>query len=158
MPADISFVQVDDRDYCDISIVDNDILRDNTIESSVCIALLTDRRATLEEIITANMQPNFPYDLRGWWADTYRTNPIGSKLWLNRRRKSTDAVLLSQIQYAKEALAFLIDTGIAKDVIVNAAWTSRGVMEMNIKVIRSDDSITQQNYTFLWEEVQNAIR
>ena len=156
--ADISFVQQEGKPYCDIEIVDNDILRDNTLLSAVYIMLLTDRRATLDEITLANLYPSFPYDLRGWWGDTYRESPIGSKLWLNRRRKATNLTLSQQIQYAKEALASLVDQGIAKRVTVNAQWVRKGVMEMDIQIVRTDDSIAQQTYTFLWSEVQNAIR
>jgi len=156
--ADISFVRQEGKPYCDLEIENNDIKRDNTIMSAIFIMLLTDGRATLEEISTANLFPKFPYDLRGWWGDTYRDNPIGSKLWLNYRRKATDLVLSQHTQYAKESLAYLVESGIAKEVIVTAFWVSRGNMEMNIKVVRTDDSITQQTYTFIWTEVQNAIR
>ena len=76
MKADISFIQVDGKPYCDIEIEDNDIVRDNTLMSAVTISLLTDHRATLDELTQANLYPNFPYDLRGWWGDTYRDNTI----------------------------------------------------------------------------------
>ena len=156
--ADISFVTQEGKPYSDIEISENDIKRDNTIITATTIMLLTDRRATLEEIQTANLFPSFPYDLRGWWGDTYRDNPIGSKLWLNRRRKATDLVLTQHIQYAKESLGYLVESGVAKDVIVIAEWIRKGVMLMGIKVIRPDNSTTQQTFTFLWTEVQNAIR
>jgi len=156
--ADISFVIQEGKPYCDIEIEDNDIKRDNTLVSAATVMLLTDRRATLEEISTANLFPKYPYDLRGWWGDTYRENPIGSKLWINRRRKATDVVLTQHIQYAQEALNPLVESGAAKRVIVNAEWTRRGVMVMSIQIVRPDDSVTQQTYTFLWTEVQNAIR
>lgn len=156
--GDISFKRRSNTvPWCDISIVDNDVLRSDTLESAANIALLTDRRASVEEITLANLYPKFPYDLRGWFADTYRDKPIGSKLWLNQRRKATDQVLSDHIQYAKESLSFLIDDGIAKDVLVTASWVRRGVMGMNIAIVRTDDSVTLQGYTFLWTEVQNAI-
>ena len=156
--ADISFVRQEGKPYCDIELENNDIVRDNTLISAATIMVLTDSRATFEDISSANLFPTFPYDLRGWWGDTFRDVPIGSKLWLNRRRKATDQVLLLHKQYAEEALLPLILSGIAKRIPVDASWTSRGVMEMNIQIVRSDDSVTQQTYTFIWTEVQNAIR
>jgi len=156
--ADISFVRQEGKPYCDIEITDNDILRDNTLITASTIMLLTDRRATLEELNSSNLFPKFPYDLRGWWGDSFRDTPIGSKLWLNRRRKSTSQVLLLHKQYAEEALLPLVEAGVAQAVTVRAAWIRRGVMEMNIQIVRPDNSITQQTYSFLWTEVQNAIR
>jgi phage gp46-like protein len=154
---DISFTQVEGKQYCDIAIADHDIVRDNTLISAVSIMLLSDRRATVDELQAANLFPSFPYDRRGWWGDSFRETPIGSKLWLNRRRKATDQVLLKHKKYAEECLLPLKTKGIVKDVIVQAVWARKGVMIMNIQLIRPDNSTTQQQYTFTWNEVQNAI-
>lgn len=158
MAADISFIRQEGKPYCDIELDGNDIKRDNTLSSAVYIMLFTDRRATLEELHSANMFPRYPYDLRGWWNDQFRTTHIGSKLWLNKRRKSTDQVLLQHIQYAREALSQLVQTGVAKYVNVQAAWVRMGVMDMRISITRPDNTAIQQQHTFLWTEVQNALR
>jgi phage gp46-like protein len=119
--------------------------------------LQTDQRATLEELTKANYYPVYPYDLRGWWGDSIRDNPIGSKLWLNNRRKATDLVLTQHKRYAEEALQPLVDSGVAKEINVYAEWTRRGVMLMNIQVVRPDNSSTTETFTFIWEEVQNGL-
>ncbi len=159
MAADISFIRKEGCAYSDIQIEDNDVLRDNTLATAVTISLLTDRRATLAEITAANYSITFPYDLRGWWGDTYRDTPIGSKLWLNKRRKSTSSALNDHTQYVREALAYLIDSNIAKDIKVYAEWTSLGVMAMSIRIIHPDDSKSSiaYSYTFIWEEVSNGL-
>ena len=157
--ADIAFLQVDGKPYCDIRLEDNDILRDRTIESAVNIMIGTDRRVTLEELRKSGLDLTFPYNLRGWWGDTYRDRKIGSKLWLNKRKKTNSNTLRTHRRYIKEALQPLITNGIAKSINIHAEWGTGeqlGHMLCAIDITRTDDSVTQTTFVLLWEEVLNA--
>ena len=154
---DISFTKKEDAPFCDIELYGNDILRNNTIISAIEIMLRTDRRATKEEYIEGRNK-SFPYKLRGWWGDSFRSNPIGSKLWLMLRRKATNKVKMQCEQYIEEALAPLVESGAASKVNVFTEWISRGVLKVNVTVVAANDATVNYVYNMIWQEVVDYVR
>ena len=77
------------------------------------------------DIVSApdDVPPDGASDHRGWWADD-PTHPIGSRLWLLSRSKRTDATLNSAIAYVEEALAWMLEDGVASKVEVSAEWSA----------------------------------
>lgn len=74
------------------------------------------REATAAEISEAGLDQQ-----RGWWADADSVRPtnthrMGSKLWLLSRAKLNLATRRRAATYAREALQWLIDRGIASTV------------------------------------------
>lgn len=62
----------------------------------------------------------------GWWFDSMRTDSfkIGSKLWaLNWARVNPETLLLAK-QWAEQALAYLIQWGIASSIKIDTRWIS----------------------------------
>ena len=56
--------------------------------------------------------------MRGWWADALLSMQgddlgTGSKLWLLRRQKQLESVLVQAEAYARSALQWLINEGLA---------------------------------------------
>lgn len=82
-------------------ITDKGIQRDDTSASAVFLSLGLDLRVDGEG---------------GWWQETYSDMPQGSKLWSLAGRKITTEVLALAVQYAEEALQWMIDDGIASEV------------------------------------------
>lgn len=158
--GDISFLKVEGVEWCDIQIENNDIVLGNGLASAVYLILLTDARATLDEYLNVVKHSSFPYDLRGWWGDTFSDSPLGSKLWLNQRRKATDITLQNQIDWTKQALNKLIDSGWAKSVFVDAGWTARGVMAMRVEIQKPDsfDVGFSDEFSFIWSEALNYVQ
>lgn len=83
----------------------------NTVEAglirAVTISLYTWRRA-------ANDDPVDDEEMYGWWGDSYPAvadDRIGSRLWLLRRIKLTEATQRDAEFYADEALRWLLDDG-----------------------------------------------
>ncbi|SPX13542.1 phage protein GP46 [Escherichia coli] len=61
-----------------------DMLTDDSLTTDVTISLFTDRRS-----LDSDTLPDGSDDRRGWWGDSYRDRPIGSRLWLLSREKAT---------------------------------------------------------------------
>jgi phage gp46-like protein len=80
----------------------------NDMHTAVLISLFTDGLARADD-------PYEGTDRRGWWSDLDNDKPIGSRLWLLRREKLTVTLPCAE-QYAEEALAWMKNDGIARDI------------------------------------------
>ncbi|MDH4122366.1 MAG: phage GP46 family protein [Deltaproteobacteria bacterium] len=96
----------------------------------VFISLFSDRRAEAEEM------PN-PLERRGWWADTYRKRPLGSRLWMLDRAKWGQETLIQAQEFAEEALQWLVDEGAAQAVRVEAE-RQNDLLALRVEITRPD--------------------
>jgi phage gp46-like protein len=81
--------------------------RQSALTRAVLISLFTWRRALTDDPVDDD-------ELFGWWGDSYpdiADDRIGSRLWLLRRVKLTDATQRDAEFYANEALRWLLDEG-----------------------------------------------
>lgn len=106
----------------DFIFQDNDFETDEGLGTAVLMSWFSDQRASNDdEIPNATTDPEF-IDKRGWWGDlvdpTFTEDKIGSKLWLLNRAKTTQENITKGQDYGKEALQWMIDDGIVKDVAV----------------------------------------
>lgn len=97
--------------------------REDMLTRAVLISLFTWRRAMTDD-------PVDDEELFGWWGDSYPSiadDRIGSRLWLLRRVKLTDATQRDAEFYANEALQWLLDDGhvIAIEIASEKHDTSR---------------------------------
>ncbi|MBM3114999.1 phage GP46 family protein [Jeongeupia naejangsanensis] len=104
---------------------------DNGLDSAVTLSLFTDRRAEPGD--------NVPGDPRGWWGDAVpvkdeRVVPLGSRLWLLAREKQLPSTLRRAEDYAREALQWLIDDGVAGSIIVAASAPRTGMLQLDIRI------------------------
>lgn len=130
-----------------------DLTSGTDLETAVLISLFTDRRADPDDVI-----PDGTGDPRGWWGDLYLATPLGSKLWLLDRSKKTEAVRQAAQDYASDALAWLIDDGIAAAVDVTAQWQagvdpSQGFLAMAIEIDQPDGRTQTFNFQWAWGTV-----
>ena len=107
------------------------------------------REATAAEISEAGLDQQ-----RGWWADADSVRPtnthrMGSKLWLLSRAKLNLATRRRAATYAREALQWLIDRGIASTVGVTATSPRPGWLALEVSIERP--SALLPRYTKLWE-------
>lgn len=117
------------------------------LKTAVIVSLFTDRRVEPDEL------PPGETDLRGWWGDRLNRDANarrGSKLWLLRREKRTQDVLLRAKAYSEEALAWLVTDGPASAVRVAAAWLGE-LLALGITIDLRDGS--SREYQF-----QDALR
>lgn len=98
----------------DIQVDSNGIIRlDDGLETAVMISLFTDRLAEEGD----DYQPGVAGARRGYWGDVLFDDDMrwGSRLWLLDRSKRTNQSLIRAVDYAKEALQWMIDEGIFTD-------------------------------------------
>lgn len=103
--------------------------REATLTRAVLISLFTWRRALTDD-------PVDDEELFGWWGDSYpdiADDRIGSRLWLLRRVKLTDATQRDAEFYANEALRWLLDDGHA--IAIEISSEKVDISRLNLTVI-----------------------
>lgn len=103
--------------------------RESTLTRAVLISLFTWRRALTDD-------PVDDEELFGWWGDSYpdiADDRIGSRLWLLRRVKLTDATQRDAEFYANEALRWLLDDGHA--IAIEISSEKADISRLNLTVI-----------------------
>lgn len=115
---------------------------------AVVISLFTWRRA----------EPDDPLDddqRMGWWGDSFPAvagDRIGSRLWLLRRRTITPEVLRLAVDYAQEALRWMVEDDLVARVAVQSFNTVRGRLDLLVTLY--DDAgatLAQFNFNDLWQ-------
>lgn len=125
---------------------------DDGLQTAVVISLFTDRRADAADLPSGSSGA----DQRGWWGDSFAEvegDRIGSRLWLLAREKQTPATLLKARDYAKEALQWLIDDGIAREVLVQAEWVAgrNGVLALTVQIARAGQPVNKYQFEAFWK-------
>lgn len=103
--------------------------RESTLTRAVLISLFSWRRALTDD-------PVDDEELFGWWGDSYpdiADDRIGSRLWLLRRVKLTDATQRDAEFYANEALRWLMDDGHA--IAIEITSEKADISRLNLTVI-----------------------
>jgi len=138
----------------DIFVDQTDLTRDAGLRTAMLISLLTDRVADSTDVL-----PDNTGERRGWWADP----TLGSKLWLLFRSSLTPD-MPSRIESAtKEALQWMLDEGVASEVIVNATIVDRNTITWEVSVIKPGNKDNENfKFFFNWEneifgEVTNGV-
>lgn len=108
---------------------------------AVIISLFTWRRANPDDEL-----PGVGSDQQrmGWWGDTLPPVPndrIGSRLWLLSRAKLTSRTVQLAKEYAEEALAWLVQDGVAARVEVEAERFGLTTLGLACRITRTDGKV-----------------
>lgn len=122
------------------------------LQTACLVSLFTDKRATADFTPTDGTA-----DRRGWWADRYSDEPLGSNLWqLERAHKTRDTLGLAQ-RFASDALQWLVADGVAQAVVVDTQWLepAGGGTFLGIRVVitKPDGSMTKFTFGWAWENL-----
>lgn len=138
----------DEFNCFDLSIDSSGKLKvDKDLYTSLIISILTDRRSFKDDSI-----PNS----RGWSGDAIKRDDeenVGSRIWLLGRRKQTEETLRELETYAREALDWYVDKGLAEDYILDVyhADKLRGITGLEVQLIRPDGNISK-TFNFAWQQ------
>ena len=150
---DIQLSYNDVLNVLDIGVSGGDLAKDDGLKTAVIISLFTDRRADDDDVI-----PDGTDDRRGWWGDigAIDGDRIGSKLWLLSRSKQLTGVARQAEGYITDALAWLVDDGVARSVSAACEWVSMGVLAAAVTLTRPDGTPLTFKFANLWEAL-NAV-
>lgn len=131
----------------DLVIENGDLKADNGLETSALISLFSNKRVSLEQL------PIGETDQMGWWADLLSEpldDEIGSRLWiLERTGKVLPATAVEMESMLAEAFKWMLDDGIAAQVIVNAERNGLNEIRGEVEIRKPDgDNIP---FKFVWD-------
>jgi len=135
----------------DNGTIDLGLSWEDTLPSAVIISLLTDRRADPDDVLPFDDQSGLiAGDRRGWCGDALSDDRIGSRLWLLAREKhgadqatspKSEETRRRAIDYAREALQWLVSDGEVAAIDVDAIWQKEGRLDMRIAITLLDGKI-----------------
>jgi phage gp46-like protein len=128
----------------DWGLAEGDLLTGQNLETACLVSLFSDRLATPDFIPTDGTT-----DRRGWWADTY-DQPLGSNLCQLDRAKGTRATLGLARSYALASLQWLLEDGVAAQVLCNTAWLSSTMLGIAIAIVKPNGSETRFMCGWAW--------
>ncbi|GAA4651673.1 phage GP46 family protein [Kistimonas scapharcae] len=136
----------------DLLLSDADLARDDSLETAVIVSLFTDRRAEPGDVATG-------LDPRGWWGDSFQDGDdrIGSRLWLLGREKLLPETAERARGYAREALQWLLDDGVAARVQVTAELQRPDRLALQVAIERPDGRREAYRFDHVWEAL-NGLR
>jgi phage gp46-like protein len=146
--ADITTIWDVDNGRGDWAMAGPSLQSGNDLETAVLISLFTDRQAEPSDVILDGSG-----DPRGWWADQGAASPIGSRLWLLDRACDRADVPVRANAYITEALAWLIEDGVATSVDVATEFTTPTMLGCAIAILRSSGEQVVLNYAWAWNGI-----
>lgn len=149
--SDIKSVFIDMEHGADYALDALGLEQDDGLDTAVILSLFTDARAGDDDVL-----PHGQSDRRGWWADAYPATTgdrIGSRLWLLRASKQLQSSLTTAKQYAEEALAWMVDDGVAKRVEVETFIPRDEVMGMIVRIHKPDGAVSSFRFEQLWSQI-----
>jgi phage gp46-like protein len=132
----------------DLALAGPDLATDDGLVTAIIISLFSDARAKDDDVL-----PVAGADRRGWWGDALPEvagDRIGSRLWLLAREKRLASVVQRARSYAAEALAWLVQDGIAAKVEVDAEVQAPDVLAIGVTVTRPGGP-GRQRFDFVWD-------
>jgi phage gp46-like protein len=118
----------------------DDLLTGDDLITSVETSMFSDRTDPLTLV----------GDRRGWWADEYRGDLLGSRIWTLARAKRTTQTLRRAEDYAREALAWLIRDGVADTVIAKASWLNGSMLWLDVEIVQAGRATRNISYQWVW--------
>ena len=132
----------------DWGLAQGDLETGQDLESACLVSLFSDRLATPDFVPTDGTS-----DRRGWWADPYLEEPLGSNLWQLERAKKLRATLGDARRWTLDALQWLIEDGVAKEVICYTAWIGSNMIGIAVAIIKPDGSETRFRFAWAWDSL-----
>ena len=147
---DIKAFPTDQQEYT-MRIQDGDFIPDDGFDTVIYMSLLTDARATEDQVAV-------PENRRGWpgnLVSPVEDRQLGGWLWLVDQSRLTPDTLNRAINYAQLSLNHLVEDGLAKSVVVSGEIVPRSGIQLII-VITSVSGVTSTHYVNLWGNTGNA--
>ncbi|MCW8918902.1 MAG: phage GP46 family protein [Gammaproteobacteria bacterium] len=126
----------------DVILSATGLAEDDGLSAAVIVSLFTDAVARPKDAL-----PDGSTDRRGWWGNSFvrQIGDIeGSRLWLLSREKVSRETMARAEQYAREALRWLLDDGIARSVDVSVDRHGLDGISIRVVITRADGRVWDQ--------------
>lgn len=143
-PGDISLVWDPPNARADIQMNGARVQTGDDLHTALLISLFTDQVADPSDFLPDDEKA----DPRGWWADTYENDQIGSRLWQAFWRVRNQDTLNWARDTAQRALQWMIDDGVAASVDVAPSFYGSGGLALQIAVTEPSGRVSP--YRFVW--------
>lgn len=143
--TDIRLIMDSDAQALDLVLSGAELELDDGLQTAVLVSLFSDRRAADDEAVGDG-------DRRGWWGDVYPAvegDRTGSRLWLLRRAKATAETAAKIREYAREALAWLVEDGVAASIEAEAEVVGLGRIDWSVAIYRPAAGAPAR-FPFVW--------
>lgn len=158
--TDIALIFDPDSQTADLAIAGGGLATDDGLLTAMIISIFTDARARDDDPL-----PFAGADRRGWWGDIGNDDPndrIGSRLWLMAREKLTEATATRVRDMVREALAWLVEDGVVRDLTVEtelrppSATFPEGALAFLVTLSRPDGP-ARERYDFVWAATARTL-
>jgi Mu-like prophage protein gp46 len=133
----------------DLDFSGNDLHLTDSLKNAVLLSLgiwasvrVPDGNAVLEPQIS------------GWWGSSLDDIELGSTIWKSFSDKVGEPVLDKIDAAVTQALKWMIDDGVAKDVVPDTSILSKNSVEIVVKIIRPDSSEEEYKWQVNWEATE----
>lgn len=148
---DIAILWKDDG--ADIALDGADLVGDEGLETSVVLSLFCDRRASDDEEL-----PDGVLSRGGFFGDAIaevENDLRGSSLWLLKRETRRPVVLERARRYAEQALAWMLEDGVARRVEVQTSFfdsqPGEPVLIIEVTIFRPTGESAAFRWAYHWE-------
>ncbi len=148
--SDLAMTNCNNSQCFDLIVQCNDLVLGNDLQNAIALSLFTNARARAGDALPNGRQSE-PF---GWWG--YKIGDdgeFGSHLWLLKNSNATQDTLNKAKQYAKKALEWLIEDGIAIDITVTADYIGCKNKYLNLTIeVEQPNNISQfWKWAYAWD-------
>ncbi len=132
-----------------------DFRAEQGLATQVLIHLMTDRRVEESELPSGEQN-------RGWLGDSFDLmggeRPLGSRLWLLRRRAIYEGIEVDVEDYVREALEPLIEQGAVASIAVEVSVDRPANRVGYIVTLTGRDGLRvyERNFELLWRQIDGV--
>lgn len=137
-------LRIDKQGRFDLVVKGGDLLMGDDLETAVYISLLTWGAARPEDQAGASFRG-------GWWGDALSRSPMGSRLWLLQRQTLNAQTRAQAVDYAREALAWLVEDGVVGKLDVHAETHDTDTLALCVTLHRHGQTPLALRFSRFWE-------
>jgi len=135
----------------DLDFHNGDLDLSNSLKNAVLLSLVCwSRGEDIRDV--ANLKP----EIGGWWGNALESVEIGSEIWKLFRQKLNDATANDAKVAAENALKWMVDDGVAKEIKVNSLVVGK-ILALIVKIVKPDGTNEEFRWQVNWEESLNAV-
>ncbi len=146
---DVALIWNNETGHADFAVSRGDLAIDLGLHTAVMISLFTDALADPSDVL-----PDGTGDRRGWVGDVPiggsaagDIDPIGSRLWLYEGQRQTEPIRRGIETAAQQALAWMIQDGVADRIQVAATFPYRDRVDLVVTIHQGGKP---NRYDFNW--------